>query len=264
MVADATATAEGTIRVDRDGVPVARIPARIEKGRNTFVLSQKVETAGFFRYRAVLETERDTDARNNVGIGFASVRESGVGFRMIGGEGSFLPGGYYGTPLADVLPVDMDVRQRKNFPSTTILIVCDTSGSMSMIEDGQMKVKVAASAVADTVRMLTPLDHVGVAGSTDRIAFVSPVQPARNKDAIVHEIGRLAPGGRRHLHPPLAGIRLRKPPPGADPRALSDPAGRRRGSGGARGRTGTGAQDGGRKDDHLRSGHRRRPRRPIS
>ena len=69
----------------------------------------------------------------------SAVRETGVGFGMIGGENSFLPGGYYETPIADVLPVDLNIRQRKAFPSTTILIVADTSGSMGVIEDGQFR-----------------------------------------------------------------------------------------------------------------------------
>jgi uncharacterized membrane protein len=268
VLADATAATTGVIRVDRDGVPVARMPVNLSKGQNAFVMSQQAEAPGFYKYRAVLETEGDTDARNNVGMGFvgvkgrprilllegapgaslalakavqahdmdvtrggaeavpvtaeeaqqydaillsdfpaegisdrqmrllaSAVRESGIGFGMIGGENSFLPGGYYATPIAEALAVDMNVRQRKTFPSSTILIVADTSGSMGMIEDGVQKVKIAATAAAATVRMMSPNDFVGVAGSTDTIAFVSPVQKAVNKEKIAREIGTLATGG---------------------------------------------------------------------
>jgi Ca-activated chloride channel family protein len=125
----------------------------------------------------------------------SAVRESGVGYGMIGGENSFLPGGYYETPIADMLPVDMNVRQRKVFPSTTIVIVCDTSGSMGMIEDGQPKVKIAATAAAATVRMMSPNDYVGVAGSTDMIEFVAPIQPATDKERIAAQCGTLDVGG---------------------------------------------------------------------
>ena len=31
----------------------------------------------------------------------------GIGFGMVGGENSFLPGGWYGTPVAEALPVDL-------------------------------------------------------------------------------------------------------------------------------------------------------------
>ncbi|HEY3266221.1 MAG TPA: VWA domain-containing protein [Armatimonadota bacterium] len=125
----------------------------------------------------------------------STVRESGVGFGMIGGEDSFLPGGYYETPIADVLAVDLNVRQRKTFPSTTIVIVIDSSGSMDMVEDGVRKIKIAASAASATVRMMSPNDYVGVAGSTDMIQFVAPVQRAVDKDHIVQQVGRLDVGG---------------------------------------------------------------------
>ncbi|HXG24157.1 MAG TPA: VWA domain-containing protein [Chthonomonadales bacterium] len=271
LIADTTVPAEGVLRLDRDGVPVARLPVRLSKGTNSLVISQPAEQKpGFYRYRAVLEVApgNDRDARNNVGMGFVSVRgrprvlvlegspgsataleralkvydldvvragveglptraedlqefdavflsdfpaqnftdrqmhliasavrESGIGFGMIGGEHSFLPGGYYGTPIADVLPVDLNVRQRKVFPSTTILIVIDSSGSMGMIEDGVPKIKIAATAAGATVRMMSPSDFVGVAGSTDQIDFVAPIQQATNKEAITAQVGRLSVGG---------------------------------------------------------------------
>ncbi|MDQ2687449.1 MAG: VWA domain-containing protein, partial [Armatimonadota bacterium] len=268
VVAEATSATSGTIRLDRDGVPVARVPVHLTPGTNSLVIALKAGEPGFYRYRAVLEADRDTDVRNNVGMGFVSVggkprilllqgtpgagealaralqasnldvkragveglptrpedlqgydsvilsdfpaenmtdrqmamlagavRDTGIGFGMVGGENSFLPGGYYGTPLADVLAVDMNVRQRKIFPSTTVVIVCDTSGSMGMIEDGQEKVKIAASAAASTVQMMSPQDYVGVAGSTDQIEFVAPIQHPVNKAAIAAQIGRLDVGG---------------------------------------------------------------------
>ncbi len=268
VVAEATAPTSGVIRLDRDGVPVARVPVRLSKGTNALVVGQTAGPPGFYRYRAVLETDGDGDARNNVGMGFvsvrgrprvlllegergagaaleralkvydldvtragveglptrpedlqgfdavflsdfpaqdmterqmrliaSSVRESGVGFGMIGGENSFLPGGYYETPIADVLPVDLNVRQRKVFPSTTILIVIDASGSMGMIEDGVQKIKIAATAASATVRMMNARDFVGVAGSTDQIDFVAPIQPAQNKERIAQQTGTLSVGG---------------------------------------------------------------------
>lgn len=271
VIVESTHAASAILRLDRDGVPVARTPVALAQGTNSLVISQKAEKKpGFYRYRAVLEVSQQDDAnpRNNAGIGFVSVRgkprvlilegkpdsgaaleralkiysldvtrsgvegaptkpedlqgydalyladfpaqfltdnqmrliasavrDSGVGFGMIGGENSFLPGGYYGTPLADVLPVDLNIRQRKTFPSATIVIVADTSGSMGMIEDGVPKVKIAATAASATVNMMSPSDYVGVAGSTDQIEFVAPIQLARDKAAINHQVGRLDVGG---------------------------------------------------------------------
>lgn len=125
----------------------------------------------------------------------AAVRDSGIGFAMIGGENSFLPGGYYGTPIADILPVDLNIRQRKTFPSTSICIIIDASGSMGMFEDGMPKIRLAGRAASETVKMMSPLDRVGVAGSTDGIEFVAPMQQLVNKEAVIAQIEKLQVGG---------------------------------------------------------------------
>lgn len=125
----------------------------------------------------------------------AAVRDSGVGFAMIGGENSFLPGGYYGTPIAELLPVDLNIRQRKTFPSTSICILIDASGSMGMEEDGMPKIRLAAKAAEETVKLMSPLDRVGVAGSTDGIEFVAPMQQLVNKEAVIQQIEKLQVGG---------------------------------------------------------------------
>ncbi len=125
----------------------------------------------------------------------AAVRDSGVGFAMIGGENSFLPGGYYGSRIAEVLPVDLNIRQRKTFPSTSIAIMADASGSMGMPEDGVTKIRLAAKAAEETVKMMSPMDRVGVAGSTDGIEFVAPMQKLENKGAVISQIRKLSVGG---------------------------------------------------------------------
>lgn len=125
----------------------------------------------------------------------AAIRDTGVGFAMVGGENSFLSGGYYGSPIAEALPVDLNIRQRKTFPSTSILIVADASGSMSMIEDGMQKIQLAAKAAEQTVNMMAPTDRVGVAGSTDGIEFVAPMQTLTDKAAVISQIRRLSTGG---------------------------------------------------------------------
>lgn len=124
-----------------------------------------------------------------------AVRDSGIGFAMVGGENSFLPGGWFGTPIAEALPVDLNINKRVSFPSTSVLIICDTSGSMGMIEDGVPKVKLAAKAAAFTIQMLSPMDRAGVVASTDGIEFVAPMQPLSNKEAMVQQIMRMDVGG---------------------------------------------------------------------
>jgi len=125
----------------------------------------------------------------------SATRDSGIGLAMIGGENSFLPGGYYGSPIAEALPVDLNIRQRKTFPSISVAIMIDASGSMGMLEDGVMKIRLAAKAAEETVKMMSPQDRIGVAGSTDGIEFVAPMQPLTDKAKIISQIEKLYVGG---------------------------------------------------------------------
>lgn len=125
----------------------------------------------------------------------SAVKDSGVGFGMIGGEDSFLPGGYYGSPIADVLPVDLNIRQRKTFPSTSILIIIDASGSMGAQEGGQTKLQLAGKAAEETVKLMSPLDRVGVAGASDGIEMVAPMQKLTDKGNVIAQVHHLSQGG---------------------------------------------------------------------
>jgi uncharacterized membrane protein len=267
VVVQSTGSASGTLQIDRDGEPTANIPVDLVQGPNVIAVNQIAGNPGFYRYRASLDVDNDTDPRNNVGMAFvnvvgrprvllvegtpgsaaaletalkphdidvvrvgaagvptrtedlqsydsvilsdfpasdlmpnqmsmisSAVRDSGLGFGMIGGNNSFLPGGYYESPIADILPVDLNIRERKSFPSTCIEIVIDSSGSMGMEVDGQEKIKIAAAAAASMVRMMPSTDLVGVAGSDEDIEFVAPIQPCVDKDKIAAECGTLEAG----------------------------------------------------------------------
>lgn len=52
-----------------------------------------------------------------------AVKELGCGLVTVGGPNSFGPGGYRGTPIADVLPVDLDTTNRKALPKGALAIV---------------------------------------------------------------------------------------------------------------------------------------------
>ncbi len=125
----------------------------------------------------------------------SAVRDTGIGFVMVGGEQSFLPGGYYGTPIAEILPVDLDVRQRKVYPAATVVIIMDTSGSMAAMEDGVQKVHLAAMAAIETLKMLRPIDRFGVIVSGTGTDWLAPIQPAQNAPRIIEQISRIYAGG---------------------------------------------------------------------
>jgi len=131
------------------------------------------------------------------------VADSGVGFGMLGGEKGFLSGGYYGTAVAEVLPVDLDVRQRKIYPAATIVLILDASGSMNCMdqpgdcrEAGHRKMDAAAHATVATLRMLRPMDRFGVLVSSGTNEWLAPIQSARYREAIAEKLShRLTPKG---------------------------------------------------------------------
>ncbi|MCB0825434.1 MAG: VWA domain-containing protein [Armatimonadetes bacterium] len=267
VVVESSIAQPANIVIDRDGKTATRVPVQLKEGINSFLVPQKIDDQGFYRYRVSLEVEKDQDRRNNIGATFlnvkgkpkiliiqdnpnktelaralasqgitaevfgseglptrpeelqpydaiilndfnaanalepqmkmikSAVRDTGIGFAMVGGEGSFLPGGWYGTPVADVLPVDLNVRQRKSFPSTSVMIVIDTSGSMGAIEDGMTKLQLAMKAASQTVEMMGPQDRAGVAGSGSKIDYIAPLQSLKDKSKVIAQIRRLADGG---------------------------------------------------------------------
>lgn len=132
-------------------------------------------------------------------------KDSGIGLAMIGGEDSFLPGGWYGTNVIDALPVDLNIRQKKSLAAASVLIMADCSGSMGAIEDGQPKVRLASRAAEETIKMLGPMDRVGVAGSSDGIELVAPMQSAENKEAAIIGARKLAVnGGGIYIRPSIS------------------------------------------------------------
>ncbi len=56
----------------------------------------------------------------------AAVMNQGTGFLMVGGENSFGPGGYHRSEVEEILPVSMDVKQRKVLPKGALAIVLHT------------------------------------------------------------------------------------------------------------------------------------------
>lgn len=134
-----------------------------------------------------------------------SSRDSGIGLAMIGGENSFLPGGWYGTNVADALPIDLNIRQKKSVAAASVLIMSDCSGSMGAEEDGQTKIRLASRAAEETIKMLGPMDRVGVAGSSNGIEMVVPMQSAENKESAINGARRLAVnGGGIYIRPSIA------------------------------------------------------------
>jgi uncharacterized membrane protein/type II secretory pathway pseudopilin PulG len=121
----------------------------------------------------------------------------GGGLAMIGGEDSFGLGGFHKTPVEEALPVSMDIRNKKNFPTLGLMILVDKSGSMggSLPNSPKSKVELAAEAAVAAVSVLTDRDYVGVVGFDSAAKWDCPWTLAQNRDGIIANIRSLRSGG---------------------------------------------------------------------
>ena len=134
----------------------------------------------------------------------SGVRDLGIGLTMVGGENSFGAGGYFDTPVEEALPVDMSIRKTKVMPSLSVVVVMDKSGSMSAVEGGVEKIRMANDAASSVVKLLQPIDYVGVVVCHSDPSAAVPLTPASNKDPIYRQIATIrAEGGGIAVFPSI-------------------------------------------------------------
>lgn len=121
-------------------------------------------------------------------------RELGGGFIMVGGESSFGPGGYYGTYLEKVLPVEFDAEKKRDTPTLALMLLIDKSGSMS-----NEKIELAKDAAKAAVEILQNTDKIGVGAFDDGVMPLVRMQSASNRARIISDISRLTPSGGTNI-----------------------------------------------------------------
>lgn len=126
------------------------------------------------------------------------VRDLGGGLVMVGGPNSFGAGGWIDTPVAELLPVDLDPPQKKQMPPGHLVLVIDRSGSMA----GQ-KLEMCKRAAIGATWTLSRLDHVGVVMFDTVAEWTVPLQPADDKQAIESKIRAVPLGGGTDIYPGL-------------------------------------------------------------
>lgn len=127
-----------------------------------------------------------------------AVRQDGLGLLMSGGRSSFGGGGWHKTPVADVLPVEFVQREEKRDPSTTLVVIIDTSGSM-----GGSRVQLAKEVARLSIRRLLPHDKVGIVEFFGAKRWAAPIQPASNNIEIERALNRLNAGGGTVIMPAI-------------------------------------------------------------
>ena len=128
----------------------------------------------------------------------AAVQDEGIGLLASGGGAAFADGGYHGTPVADVLPVDITGEEEKIDPSVGLAIIIDTSGSMA-----GTRIELAKQIARIAVRRLQPHDRIGIVEFYGAKHWAVPMQPASNKIEIDRAIGRMKAIGGTVLYPAI-------------------------------------------------------------
>ncbi len=91
------------------------------------------------------------------------VKEAGGGLVMTGGRHSFGEGGYRKSPLEDVLPVSLEIREEQRKAAVAISIIMDCSCSMgATVPDGRTKMELAAEGVVGALQLLNERDEASV------------------------------------------------------------------------------------------------------
>jgi uncharacterized membrane protein len=123
------------------------------------------------------------------------VNDLGGGLIMTGGPNAFGAGGWIGSPVAQILPVDLDPPQKKQLPKGALVLIMHACE----MPDGNYWGKKVATAAVST---LSRLDLVGILSYdwTNSGQWVSPLEEVGDRDRIIAKIEQMQMGDMPSLH----------------------------------------------------------------
>jgi Mg-chelatase subunit ChlD len=117
------------------------------------------------------------------------VEDLGGGLMLTGGMRSFGTGGYFKSPLDDVLPVSMEMREEHRKTRIAIAVALDRSGSMAVpVKGGKVKMDLANLGTVECVKMLSSADSIAVIAVDSAPHTVQPLTAVEDVDAIAQKV----------------------------------------------------------------------------
>ena len=125
------------------------------------------------------------------------VEDGGGGLIMTGGPDSFGAGGWIGSPLEDVLPVQLDPPQTRQMPRGALALIMHSIEMPEGVYYGKKTAEAAASALS-RLDLVGIIEYSGFGGSTE---WVFPMQERGDGTAVRAAINNLRFGDMPDMHP---------------------------------------------------------------
>jgi uncharacterized membrane protein len=124
------------------------------------------------------------------------VEDLGGGLLVTGGERSFGNGGYFKSPLDEVLPVSMEMREEHRKTRLAMAISLDRSGSMAItVKGGKAKMDLANLGTAEAIKMLSPGDSVAVIAVDSSPHVIQKLTPVDDPATIAAKVTKIRSEG---------------------------------------------------------------------
>lgn len=157
----------------------------------------------------------DVDARSlapeHLSALVAATRDLGRGLVTIGGTQSYGLGGYRGSELEALLPVESEILDPKRHQTVAEVLAVDTSGSMgachcaegnngvvngnSMVQGGVNKTDISRAGAARAIESLSQLDEVGVLAIDSSERWLIDLQQVPAEEVVTSGLRKLVPSG---------------------------------------------------------------------